>query len=67
MMLLGWESNTSIWQKSAKIEGGNLNLAVRLPTLGMKHCTSAGILFVGFSFMISNGAIEENLMGCICG
>ena len=22
MMLLGWESNTSIWQKSAKLEGG---------------------------------------------
>ena len=27
-MLLGWEStcNTSIWQKSAKLEGGNLSL-----------------------------------------
>ena len=26
MMLLGRESNTSIWQKSAKLEGGNLSL-----------------------------------------
>ena len=28
MMLLGWESNTSIWQKSAKLKGGNLSLGV---------------------------------------
>ena len=42
MMLLGWESNTSIWQKSAKLEGGNLSLGVgnpRFPTLCMKHFT----------------------------
>ena len=37
MMLLGWES---IWQKSAKFEGGNLSLGVgnpRFPTLCMKQ------------------------------
>ena len=32
VMLLGWESNTSIiWQKSAKVEGGNLSLRVGSP------------------------------------
>ena len=39
MVLLGWESNTSIlWQTSAKLEGGNLNLGVQVPhRLYMKH------------------------------
>ena len=29
-MLLGWESNTSIWQKSAKLEGGNLSIHIQV-------------------------------------
>ena len=38
MMLLGWESSTSVWQKSAKFEQGNFSLGgvggnPRLPTL----------------------------------
>ena len=40
MMLLGWENNTSVRQKSAKLEEGNLSLGVRnprFPTLSMKH------------------------------
>ena len=42
MMLLGWESNTCtcIWQKSVKLEGGNLSLGMgnpRFTTLCMKH------------------------------
>ena len=28
-MLLGWESNTCVWQKSAKLEGGKLELRGR--------------------------------------
>ena len=31
MMLLGQESNTSIWQKSAKLHGGNFSLRVGNP------------------------------------
>ena len=31
MMLLGWESNTSIWPKSAKPERGNVTLGVGNP------------------------------------
>ena len=39
MMLLGWESNISkVWQKSAKVEGGNLILGVGNPTFCIKHC-----------------------------
>ena len=41
MVLLGRESNTSIWQKSAKLETRNVSFRVgnlRFPTLCTKHC-----------------------------
>ena len=46
-MFLGWESNMSIGQESAKLEVGKLSLGVgnpMFPSLGMKHCLSLGLV-----------------------
>ena len=68
-MFLGWESNTSVWQKSTKLEGGNLSIGggksqVPHPLYETLHCVMMDCALysdnatLGYSF---NGSDREDI------